>query len=138
MAVKTPTYRNPPTPEGLRKIEEGNLEYFEPEVYSNINTGVLEEYLDEKDRRDGFTRSIWRWKSVLFGFLLGAMFTVIIEYVGLKVGLAIGGAWYVAYIFGLAFRWPSTEMNISTLAATAATHMCTGFILRSLRCTCWQ
>jgi len=128
MAVKTPTYRNPPTPEGLRKIEEGNLEYFEPEVYSNINTGVLEEYLDEKDRRDGFTRSIWRWKSVLFGFLLGAMFTVIIEYVGLKVGLAIGGAWYVAYIFGLAFRWPSTEMNISTLAATAATHMCTGFI----------
>ncbi|SVD52439.1 uncharacterized protein METZ01_LOCUS405293, partial [marine metagenome] len=32
--VRISPYRQPPTPEGLQAIEEGTLEYFDPEMYS--------------------------------------------------------------------------------------------------------
>jgi uncharacterized oligopeptide transporter (OPT) family protein len=128
MGVRKAVYRNDPTPAGLEAIEKGTLKHFDNEVYSNLNTGVLEEYLEEKNRTRDFGRSSWDWKKIIFGLLIGMGFAIIVEYVGLKVGIAIGGAWYVMYILGLAMRWKSTDVNITTAMASAATHMSTGFI----------
>ena len=55
-------YRQPPTPEGLHKIESGTMEWFDIEMYSNFNTGVLEQYFEEKNKSDGFCRSTWTWE----------------------------------------------------------------------------
>jgi uncharacterized oligopeptide transporter (OPT) family protein len=128
MAVKKSIYRNDPTPAGLEAMEKGTLKHFDTEVYSNLNTGLLEEYLEEKNRTRDFGRSSWDWKKIAMGLLIGMGFAIIVEYVGLKVGIAIGGAWYVMYIIGLAMRWKSTDVNITTAMASAATHMSTGFI----------
>ena len=46
--VRTSAYRQTPTPEGLKAIENGTLDYFDTEMYANFNTEVLEEYLEEK------------------------------------------------------------------------------------------
>ena len=46
--VRTSAYRQTPTPEGLKAIEKGTLDYFDTEMYANFNTEVLEEYLEEK------------------------------------------------------------------------------------------
>lgn len=54
MAVRKSTYRRPVTPEGLRAIETDSLTFYSPELYANFNTGVLEEYLEERNRRDSF------------------------------------------------------------------------------------
>ena len=48
--VRTSAYRQTPTPEGLKAIENGTLDYFDTEMYANFNTEVLEEYLEEKNR----------------------------------------------------------------------------------------
>ena len=128
MGVRKAVYRNDPTPAGLEAIEKGTLKHFDNETYSNLNTGLLEEYLEEKNRTRDFGRSSWDWKKIIFGLLIGMGFAIIVEYVGLKVGIAIGGAWYVMYILGLAMRWKSTDVNITTAMASAATHMSTGFI----------
>ena len=47
--VRTSAYRQTPTPEGLKAIENGTLDYFDTEMYANFNTEVLEEYLEEKN-----------------------------------------------------------------------------------------
>ena len=47
--VQTATYRDPPTPGGLEKMEKGELQWFDIEMYGNLNTGILEQYLDEKN-----------------------------------------------------------------------------------------
>mgnify|MGYP001371179449 CR=1 FL=1 len=49
-------------------------------------------------------------------------------YIGLKIGLAVSAAWYVAYLTGMALQWSPSEVNISTSATTGATHASTGFI----------
>jgi hypothetical protein len=41
--VRTSAYRQTLTPEGLKAIEKGTLNYFDPEMYANFNTEVLEE-----------------------------------------------------------------------------------------------
>ena len=61
--VRTSPYRQTPTPEGLKAIEEGTLDYFDTEMYANFNTEVLEEYLEEKNRRDGFGSTTWKCSS---------------------------------------------------------------------------
>ena len=57
LAVKKSVYREPPTAAGLEKIEKGTLDYLDKEVWSNLNTGVLEEYFEEKNRTESFSRS---------------------------------------------------------------------------------
>ena len=126
--VRISPYRQPPTPEGLQAIEEGTLEYFDPEMYSNFNTEVLEEYLEEKTRAEGFGSTTWKWDQIMLGLIIGIIFAVINQYVGLKVGMIVSGSWYVAYLAAMALRWTPGEVNLSASASTGASMVCTGFV----------
>jgi putative OPT family oligopeptide transporter len=120
-------YRQPLTPEGIRKMEEGTLDYFDEEMWGNFNTGTLEQYLNEKTRIEGFQRSRWRWKSVAFGIVIGVMFAMINQYVGLKAGIMVAGNWYIVNIIGMALKWHPTECNIASGASTGASETAPGF-----------
>ena len=128
MAVRQTSYRRPVTPEGLRAIETDTLNFYSPELYANFNTGVLEEYLEERNRRDSFLMCPWDWRAILIGIIIGTVFAFITEYVGLKVGLAVAGGSYVVYAVGLALKWKPTLNNNASGAAVAATSVGTGFI----------
>ena len=128
MGVKRSAYRQPVTPEGLKAIESGELTWLDDNMYNNINTGVLEQYLEEKNLQDSFEVSHWNTKRVLIGIVIGAVFSGVTAYIGLKLGLAISAAWYIAYLLGMALRWTPSEVNIATSATTGATHASTGFI----------
>jgi uncharacterized oligopeptide transporter (OPT) family protein len=97
-------------------------------MYNNLNTGVLEQYLEEKNLNESFEVSHWDSKKVLVGILIGAVFSGVTAYIGLKIGLAVSAAWYVAYLTGMALQWSPSEVNIATSATTGATHASTGFI----------
>ena len=43
--VKRSAYRQPVTPSGLEAIEKGTLTWLDEDMYNNLNTGVLEQYL---------------------------------------------------------------------------------------------
>ena len=126
--VRTSSYRQTPTPEGLKAIEKGTLDYFDTEMYANFNTEVLEEYLEEKNRRDGFGSTTWKWNQMLLGLIIGIIFAIINQYVGLKVGMIVSGSWYVAYLAAMALRWSPGEVNLSASASTGASMVCTGFV----------
>jgi uncharacterized oligopeptide transporter (OPT) family protein len=126
--VKKSAYREAPTASGLEKIEKGTLDYMDKEVWSNLNTGVLEEYFEEKNRNEGFSRSRFDWGKVTVGIVLGTIFAVITAYVGLKVGIAISGGWYIMYLIGAALKWHPCDINIAGGASTGATYIGTGFI----------
>ncbi|MCD6461848.1 MAG: OPT/YSL family transporter, partial [Thermoplasmata archaeon] len=128
MPVRKSAYRRPLTPEGIKGMEEGTLDFFDETIWGNINTGTLEQYLNEKARVEGFDRSVFLWKRVVWGLLIGAAFALINQYVGLKVGTIVSGAWYLAYLMGLALKWRPTEVNIVAGAATGAAATCTGFV----------
>ena len=59
MGVQKSAYRQPVTPEGLKAIEEGKLTWLDDEMYNNLNTGVLEQYLEEKNLEESFEVSHW-------------------------------------------------------------------------------
>ena len=126
--VRTSAYRQTPTPEGLKAIEDGTLNYFDTEMYANFNTEVLEEYLEEKNRKDGFGTTKWKWNQMLLGLVIGIIFAIINQYVGLKVGMIVSGSWYVAYLSAMALRWSPGEVNLSASASTGASMVCTGFV----------
>ena len=54
VGVQKSAYRQPVTPEGLKAIEEGKLTWLDDEMYNNLNTGVLEQYLEEKNLEESF------------------------------------------------------------------------------------
>ena len=126
--VRTSAYRQTPTPEGLKAIENGTLDYFDTEMYANFNTEVLEEYLEEKNRGAGFGSTKWKWNQMLLGLAIGIVFAIINQYVGLKVGMIVSGSWYVAYLSAMALRWTPGEVNLSASASTGASMVCTGFV----------
>ncbi len=128
MGVQKSAYRQPVTPEGLKAIEEGKLTWLDDEMYNNLNTGVLEQYLEEKNLEESFEVSHWSTPKVLYGIAIGAVFSGVTAYIGLKLGLAISAAWYIAYLLGMALKWSPSEVNIATSATTGATHASTGFI----------
>jgi uncharacterized oligopeptide transporter (OPT) family protein len=128
LVIKKSAYRESPTAQGLEKIEKGTLDYMDKEVWSNLNTGVLEEYFEEKNRSESFGRSRFIWKKVAVGIVLGTIFAVITEYVGLKVGIAISGGWYIMYLIGAALKWHPCDINVAGGASTGATYIGTGFI----------
>lgn len=128
MAIPDLPHRLPPDEKVLKKIEKGTLEYFDVEAWDNLNTGVLEEYLEEKNRREGFRKEVWDWKKVGVGIAIGTVFALITQYVGLKVGLAIAGSWYVALLIAINRKWTPAEANLVTGASTGATYISTGFI----------
>ena len=47
--VQRSAYRQPVTAKGLKAIEDGTLTWLDDEMYNNLNTGVLEQYLEEKN-----------------------------------------------------------------------------------------
>ena len=128
MGVKKSAYRQPVTPEGLKAIEAGTLTWLDDEMYNNLNSGVLEQYLEEKNLEEAFEVSHWNTKKVIYGIAIGAIFSGVTAYIGLKLGLAISAAWYIAYLLGMALKWSPSEVNIATSATTGATHASTGFI----------
>jgi len=121
-------YRQPVTSKGLKNIEKGTLEWFDTDMFSNVNTGVLEQYLNEKNAGEGFDRSHFVWWKVAVGICIGLLFAVINQYVGLKVGIIVGGTWYVAYLVGLMLKWDPTEINIASGAGTGTDRPATGFV----------
>ena len=74
MGVKKSAYRQPVTPEGLKAIESGTLTWLDDEMYNNLNTGVLEQYLEEKNLEEAFEVSHtgyqesndWHWNRCYF------------------------------------------------------------------------
>ncbi len=128
MGFQKSAYRQPVTPEGLKAIENGTLTWLDDEMYNNLNTGVLEQYLEEKNLEEAFEVSHWSTGKVLLGIAIGAVFSGVTAYIGLKLGLAISAAWYIAYLLGMALKWSPSEVNIATSATTGATHASTGFI----------
>jgi len=128
LSVQKSAYRQPVTPEGLKAIENGTLTWLDDEMYNNLNTGVLEQYLEEKNLEESFAVSHWNTSKVLLGIAIGAVFSGVTAYIGLKLGLAISAAWYIAYLLGMALKWSPSEVNIATSATTGATHASTGFI----------
>ena len=126
--VQRSAYRQPVTPSGLEAIEKGTLTWLDQDMYNNLNTGVLEQYLEEKNLQESFEISHWDTKKVLIGILIGAVFSGVTAYIGLKIGMAVSAAWYVAYLLGMALKWSPSEVNISTSATTGATNASIGFI----------
>ncbi|MGA1821495.1 MAG: OPT/YSL family transporter [Thermoplasmatota archaeon] len=127
--VRRSAYRRPATPEGIRKIESGTLDYFDQEVYGNLNTGFLEQYFDEKNRSESFNRSRFRWSRVLLMIVfVGLPMTLVTQYVALNAGVAIFGTFYIVYLIGMVFKWGPIEINISAGAATAAEKAVSGFV----------
>ncbi len=126
--LKEYKYRKPLTPEGIKAIEKGTLNYFDVEMYGNFNTGTLEQYLDDKNKSYGFKVKAWSWPKILVGLLIGIAFAAINQYVGLKIGMIVGGSWYVAYLIGMALKWNPNEVNVSAGASTGASYVCTGFV----------
>jgi uncharacterized oligopeptide transporter (OPT) family protein len=126
--VKTSTYRRTPTPAGLEMMEKGELRWLDTDTFANFNTGILEEYLDEQNRGEGFDRSAFKWSQILPAIAIGTLFAFIIQYVGLKVGIAVGAAWYVIYILALWWRWTPAENNLASCAGSAAQYISSGFV----------
>ena len=104
MAVEKSAYRQPVTPEGLKAIEKKSLTWLDDDMYNNFNTGLLEQYLEEKNLDDSYEVSHWDTKKVAIGVLIGSIFAGVTAYIGLKIGLAISAAWYVAYLLGMALN----------------------------------
>ena len=126
--VRKSAYRQPVTAKGLAAIEAGTLTWLDEDMYNNLNTGLLEQYLEEKNLKESFEVSHWSLGKVMIGILLGAVFSGVTAYIGLKVGIAISAGWYVAYLLGMALKWSPSEVNIATSATTGAIHASTGFI----------
>jgi uncharacterized oligopeptide transporter (OPT) family protein len=120
-------YRQPLTPVGIRKIEEGTLDYFDDDFWQNINTGALEQYFEEKVKVEGFQRSVWRWKSVILGIILGMVFAIFGVFLTLKLGMVVGGVWVIFYMIALALKWDSTEYLNASMANEAA-NVAWGFV----------
>ena len=126
--VRKSAYRQPVTAKGLAAIEAGTLTWLDEDMYNNLNTGLLEQYFEEKNLEESFEVSHWSIGKILIGILIGSVFSGVTAYIGLKIGLAVSAAWYVAYLLGMALKWSPSEVNISTSATTGATHASTGFI----------
>jgi len=126
--VRKSAYRQPVTAKGLAAIESGTLTWLDEDMYNNLNTGLLEQYFEEKNIEESFEISHWSLGKIMIGILIGSIFSGVTAYIGLKIGLAVSAAWYVAYLLGMALKWSPSEVNISTSATTGATHASTGFI----------
>jgi len=126
--VERSAYRQPVTASGLEAIESGTLTWLDEDMYNNLNTGLLEQYLEEKNLDESFEISHWDTRKVLIGIMVGAIFSGVTAYIGLKIGLAVSAAWYVAYLLGMALQWSPSEVNIATSATTGATNASIGFI----------
>ncbi len=122
------TTRVPPTPGGLERMARGELDRWDPEMYANMNTGVLEQYLDEGNRNRAFQAGRWPRGRVLLGVLAGTLFALVNAYVGLKLGLIVAGAWYAVYLLAVGEGWPTRDTVLASGAATGASFAIAGFV----------
>ena len=99
------------TAKGLKAIEDGSLTWLDDEMCNNLNTGVLEQYLEEKNLEESFEVSHWSPSKVMIGIAIGAIFSGVTAYIGLKLGLAIS-AWYIAYLLGMALKWSPSRSTL--------------------------
>jgi uncharacterized oligopeptide transporter (OPT) family protein len=128
MGIRRSIYRQPMTPSGIEKVEKGTMNWLDTEMFANFNTGAVEQYLDEKNRKDAFSVKAWSWWKVLVAIAVGALFAIVNQYVGLKVGMVVGGSWYVVYLLGMWLRWSPPTLNIAATASNGAAYICTGFV----------
>jgi len=126
--VRRSTYRQGMSPKGIEGVEKKTLEHLDSEMFVNFNTGALEQYLDEKNRNSPKSFTAWSWKKVLIAIVIGSAFAMINQYVGLKVGMVIAGAWYVIFLLGLALKWDARSLNIAGSASNGASLICVGFV----------
>lgn len=126
--VRKSTYRQPMTPKGIEGVEKGTLRWFDPDMFVNFNTGALEQYLDQRNRVKAFKEKAWSWKWVLIAIVIGAIFAMVNQYVGLKVGMVVAGSWYMVYLLGMAFKLRPPTLNIAATASNGAAMICTGFV----------
>ncbi|GIR07963.1 MAG: hypothetical protein CM15mP18_2920 [Methanobacteriota archaeon] len=75
MGVQRSAYRQPATPQGLKAIEDGTLTWLDDDMYNNLNTGVLEQYLEEKNLRNPSKVPTGAPPKVLLGIAIGAVFS---------------------------------------------------------------
>jgi len=126
--VRRSIYRQPMTPSGIEKIEKGTMNWLDPEMFVNFNTGALEQYLDEKNRKESFSLPAWSWWKVVVAILIGMVFAIVNQYVGLKVGMVVAGSWYMVYLLGMWLKWNPPTLNIAATASNGAAMICTGFV----------
>ena len=127
--VRKSIYRQPVTKKGLELIETNKLQWFDGEMFANFNTGVMEQYYDEKNRGpEGFYSSKWGLKILLLPVIIGIVFAAVNQYVGLKVGMVVSGSYYLIFLIGMALKWKPGEVNIASTAGNGAAMICTGFV----------
>ncbi|MEW6069156.1 MAG: OPT/YSL family transporter [Candidatus Thermoplasmatota archaeon] len=120
-------YRRFPSPKGLENIEVGALERYSPEFYANLNTGVLEQYLEERNEKEIDKREL-NWLNISLPLIIGSLFVLITIYIGLKIGMAIGGSWYLIYIVGIALKWSDKQIKIAGSVSGSVASICAGYI----------
>ena len=75
--VRRSAYRVPPTAKGIEGVEKGTLKWFDNAMFSNFNTGLLEQYLDDKNSRESFDICIWTPWKIFFALVIGAGLLII-------------------------------------------------------------
>ena len=120
-------YRQTPSSKGLENIEIGIIERYSPEFYANLNTGTLEQWLEEKNEKE-YDKHELNWFNVSLPLILGGVFVMIASYVGLKIGMVAGGTWYIIYIIGIALKWSDKQIKIAGSVAGSVTSVSAGWI----------
>jgi uncharacterized oligopeptide transporter (OPT) family protein len=98
---------------------------FTPPWWARLNTGTFEQALDARTR--AAPQRAWRRPSILAGVLIGLLFAVVNQYVGLRTGLIVFGSWYVVFLLGLALRWGPAEINLAAVAGSGANFIVGGY-----------
>ena len=120
-------YRQNLSSKGLKNIESGVIERYSPEFYANLNTGVLEQYLEERNEKE-FDKHEFNWFNVSLPLIIGALFVLITCYIGLKIGMVVGGTWYLIYIIGIALKWSDKQIKIAGSVSGSIASVCAGWI----------
>ena len=133
--VPRSVYRRPVTAKGIKAIEEGSLTWLDENMYNNLNTGVLEQYLEEKNIEEVFEISHWSTSKILIGILIGAVFSGVTA-TSTPNWTRCFRCMVCCILAGMALKWSPSEVNISTSATTGATHASTGFIFTFPQSSC--
>ncbi|MDI6707483.1 MAG: OPT/YSL family transporter [Candidatus Thermoplasmatota archaeon] len=125
--MKKRYYRQTPSSKGLEDIERRALERYTPEFYANLNTGTLEQYFEERNEKEIDKREL-NWLNISIPLIVGSLFVLITSYIGLKIGMAVGGSWYLIYIIGIALRWSDKRIKIAGSISGSVSSVCVGYV----------
>ncbi|UCG69426.1 MAG: OPT/YSL family transporter, partial [Thermoplasmata archaeon] len=96
--------------------------------WPNLNTGALEQYLNEKGKVEGFKKDPWRWRLIAFGIIVSVFFTAVSQYMSLKVGFSIGGGGLIFYFTAMALKWHPNDISIVGGASAGVSAYGWGFV----------